>query len=270
MTGTDLDLFAGAGDGLLPEHFGIDEHGRAFVEAPAFGRAMQYSSTQKALQIVDTDEKGQLPRLTPGGQQLIWVIYEDGIWELIFRSTLPSAKSIKARVKAILRELRETGVVDTRQPLAALSNRDLALRIIAEADRADAAEAVIAVLAPAASAWEIFRKTGATVTVGEAAKFLIQNADKDTGRTRLYETLRELGWVFKRSREPVGGAITAGYVEIEGGKPYLVKGTTEKRTGGARTRLTGDGLLKLAEHFGIELDTGAVLRAVSEDDEEAS
>lgn len=110
----ELDLFASAGDGLNPKHFGIDEHGRAFVEAPAFGRAMQYSSTQKALQIVDEDEKGQLLRLTPGGQQLIWVIYEDGIWELIFRSTLPYAKAIKARVKAILRELRETGVVDTR------------------------------------------------------------------------------------------------------------------------------------------------------------
>jgi hypothetical protein len=37
------------------------------------------------------------------------VIYEDGLWGLIFRSTKPEAKAIKKRVKAILREIRATG-----------------------------------------------------------------------------------------------------------------------------------------------------------------
>lgn len=137
----DLDLFASAGDGLQPEHFGIDEHGRAFVEAPAFGRAMGYSSTQMAIKQVDDEEWGYSDRLTPGGVQRMKVIYEDGIWELIMVSRRPEAKAIKKRVKVILRQLRETGVVDTRRTVPAeLSNRDLALMVIAEADRADAAE----------------------------------------------------------------------------------------------------------------------------------
>lgn len=116
----EVELFASAGDGLAVEHFGLTGEGRVFVEAPAFSRALSYSSTQKALQVIDDEEKGQLERLIPGGRQMVSVIFEDGMWELIFRSTLPSAKAIKSRVKAILRRLREAGVVDTRPPLSEL------------------------------------------------------------------------------------------------------------------------------------------------------
>lgn len=144
----DLDLFAGAGDGLRPEHFGLDVHGRAYVIASVFATAMGYASTQKATDLVDPDEKGyeDIKTWSTSGVEQVRrqvVFYEDGIWELIFRSTMPSAKSIKARVKAILRELRETGVVDTRKRPAELSRRELAVMVIAEADRADAAEAKV-------------------------------------------------------------------------------------------------------------------------------
>lgn len=143
----ELDLFSSAGDGLLPEHFGIAAGGRAYVIASVFGKAMGYSSTQKATDLVDEDEKGYedvKTCSTSGVEQVrrVVVIYEDGIWELIFRSTLPGAKAIKKRVKAILKQLRETGRVETRRP-AELSRRQLAEMVIAEADRADAAEAKV-------------------------------------------------------------------------------------------------------------------------------
>jgi hypothetical protein len=46
------------------------------------------------------------------------VVFEDGMWELIFRSTLPGAKGIKQQVKAILRQIRETGRYEA-EPVAA-------------------------------------------------------------------------------------------------------------------------------------------------------
>jgi prophage antirepressor-like protein len=251
MTGTDLDLFAGAGDGLDPTHFGIDEHGRAYVVASVFAKAMGYRDAEKATRLLDAEEKGTQIMGTPGGDQRMSVIYEDGMWELIFRSTLPSAKSIKARVKAILRELRETGVVDTRSALSELSNRDFALRILAEADRADAAEGRVAELEPAAAAFQLLAGDRLTIPVGAAAKYFLTRFRISTGRNRLYDDLREMKWVFKQSCEPTQEGCERGVVEPEYGKKFKVRKTGEERQGDTKTRVTLKGMERLAKHFGV-------------------
>jgi anti-repressor protein len=89
--------------------FGATQDGTPYSIATDFAKAMGYARTQSATDLLDEEEKGYAQTVTPGGTQRLAVIYEDGMWELIFRSTLPGAKAIKARVKAILREIRETG-----------------------------------------------------------------------------------------------------------------------------------------------------------------
>lgn len=89
--------------------FGQTGDGVPFSVAADFSKALGYSKTQNATDILDVEEKGHARIVTPGGPQRLAVIYEDGMWELIFRSTLPEAKAIKSRVKAILRQIRETG-----------------------------------------------------------------------------------------------------------------------------------------------------------------
>jgi prophage antirepressor-like protein len=89
--------------------FGSTEDGRPYAVAADYAKTMGYTRTSDALKILDEDEKGAAICRTPGGPQEMKVIYEDGIWELIFRSTLPGATAIKARVKAILKQIRETG-----------------------------------------------------------------------------------------------------------------------------------------------------------------
>lgn len=173
---TELDLFASAAGELDSEHFGLDGQGHAFVEAPAFARAMQYSSTQKALQQVDLEEKGQLERLTPGGRQMVSVIYEDGIWELIFRSTLPSATTLKKQVKAILRELRETGYVDTRDK--PMSELEMAQGYVRALERN-------AELEPKAEAYDRFMTAEGDYAIGTVAQML------GTGQNRLFARLRD-------------------------------------------------------------------------------
>jgi anti-repressor protein len=179
----DLTLFANAGDGLRPKHFGIDEHGRAFVEAPAFARAMGYRQTKNALDQLDDAEKGFALRETPGGDQRMSIIYEDGIWELIFRSTLPSAKSIKARVKAILRELRETGVIDTRADTRPDTQRpmtelEMARKYVAALER-------MATLEPKAEAHDAFLSADGCYLIGAVAKML------GLGQNQLFARLRD-------------------------------------------------------------------------------
>ncbi|MGW2258985.1 hypothetical protein ACWCXE_14265 [Streptomyces sp. NPDC001780] len=78
------------------------------------------TSDRSALQLFNISGTDIRFGLTADGREQnreMRVIFEDGLWELIFRSTLPGAKAIKSRVKAILREIRETG----RYGAAALS-----------------------------------------------------------------------------------------------------------------------------------------------------
>jgi prophage antirepressor-like protein len=89
--------------------FGTAEDGTPYSVASDFAKSMGYLQASDATRLLEDDEKGQQIVLTPGGPQQMNVIYEDGMWELIFRSTLPGAKVIKKRVKAILKQIRETG-----------------------------------------------------------------------------------------------------------------------------------------------------------------
>lgn len=89
--------------------FGSTDDGTPYSVAADFAKAMGYRQTKNALDLLDDDEKGFAQTETLGGLQRLAVIYEDGMWELIFRSTLPGAKAIKKQVKAILKQIRETG-----------------------------------------------------------------------------------------------------------------------------------------------------------------
>ncbi|WP_214322059.1 BRO-N domain-containing protein [Nonomuraea sediminis] len=89
--------------------FGITEDGRGYAVASDFAKAMGHRDAERATRLLEEDEKGTQIVRTPGGPQQMNVIYEDGLWELIFRSSLPGAKAIKKRVKEILRQIRETG-----------------------------------------------------------------------------------------------------------------------------------------------------------------
>ncbi|WP_027945189.1 BRO family protein [Amycolatopsis taiwanensis] len=175
----ELDLFTAAGDGLTSEHFGIAEDGRAFVEAPAFARALNYSSTQQALQVVDADEQGEADRetwSTAGGKQIrrMKVLYEDGMWELIFRSTLPSAKTVKSRVKEILRQLRETGTAEVRPrgPVLPLDYETALVHLLGQVRARKSLEAKVAEDAPKVAAWEAFLDRDGWLQVGVIARAL--------------------------------------------------------------------------------------------------
>lgn len=187
----DLDLFASAGDGLTIEHFGLTDDGTPFVYAQPFAHAMGYGRVQEALRRLDDGEKGVSIRHTLGGDQEVAVIFEDGIWELIFRSSLPTAKAIKSRVKAILKQLRETGVVDVRvpeQPAAPpMTELEMARKYVATLERN-------AVLEPKAEAHDAFMSADGCYLIGNVAKML------GMGQNALFALLRDEHILIKGGR----------------------------------------------------------------------
>ena len=134
--------------------FGQDEDGRPWVVAADVARSFDYRDAERATRLLDEEEKGTRIAGTPGGDQRVAVLFEDGVWELIFRSSKPEAKRIKKRVKVILREIRQTGsfAVD-RLPVP----RDYPAALRYAADQYEArvrAEQRAAELEPAAQNWE--------------------------------------------------------------------------------------------------------------------
>lgn len=127
--------------------FGMTDDGRPWVAAPDFAKGLGYAQAKDALRLVDEDEKGRQIVPTPGGPQEITVLYENGIWELIFLSRRKEAKDLKGRVKAILREIRETGryevavLGDELAEIEAANARSARAVAIARAERARADKA---------------------------------------------------------------------------------------------------------------------------------
>lgn len=123
--------------------FGTTDTGRPYAVAADVAKTFDYRDAANALRALDDDEKGTQIVSTPGGSQQMNVIYEDGLWELIFLSRKPEAKAIKKRVKEILRQIRETGQYQPDPPdELALAERNVELikEKRALANRAEAAE----------------------------------------------------------------------------------------------------------------------------------
>ncbi|OQO89898.1 hypothetical protein B1813_18830 [Saccharomonospora piscinae] len=237
---SELDLFTTAGDGLAREHFGLTDSGTPYVQAPVFSRAMGYTRTSDALKMLEADEKGTAICRTPGGDQQMSVIYEDGIWELIFRSTLPSAKSIKARVKAILRELRETGVVDNRQkPMTEL---EMARQYVAALERA-------AELEPKAKSWETLAEADGDYSLRDAAQILDRDPAITTGQNRLARYLRDVGWC-DQGGTPYQAQVDLGRL-VRRSRTFEHPRTREQQVT-SQVRVTAKGLHELHKRMGGE------------------
>ncbi len=192
-----------------PMRFGVTEDDVPFVAATDFAKAMGHRDAEKATRLLDESEKGTQIVGTLGGPQKLNVIYEDGIWELIFRSSLPGAKAIKARVKAILREIRETGRYETTvldDPLAQLE-RQTQLTVtaieIARRERAgrEAAQQQVRELEPAAHSWSVLASADGDFAVADAAKILSRDPAIKIGRDRLFRVLREYEWAFRQGAD---------------------------------------------------------------------
>lgn len=236
--------------------FGTTRDGQVFAILGDLARLLGHRDAANAGRMLDEDEKGTQIVSTPGGDQRVSVAYEDGIWELIFRSQVKGAKDVKKRVKEILASLRRGEIaVPAPRALSRLELIDLAReaevgRLEEKAGR-ELAERERDELAPAASAWHGLVDRSGDVSVGEAAKAL-KRAGADTGPNRLFRTLEQIGWTWKDSR----GDWRVKQSAIEVGRlSERLTGTYEHPDTGLRVaappqvRVTFKGLDALHAHF---------------------
>ena len=170
------------------------------------------SNSSKLTNLVDRDEKVRNIITTPGGNQEVWLLTEDGLYEALFQSRKPIAKG----VKEILKTIRKTGgYIATKQDDTPEEIMARALIVAQETikrkeERLKQLEEKNAKLQPKADFAEAAFKAEGKVDIGQAAKIL----NLGFGRNTLFGKLRDAGIFFKDRNEPKQKYIDAGYFEM--------------------------------------------------------
>lgn len=141
------------------------------------------------------EDKGVESIDTLGGKQKMTVINESGLYALVFGSRLKSAQRFKHWVTSeVLPAIRKTGGYRTPAPQG---KELLALAVLEAQKTIEAQNAEIERMRPK----EIFADAASTsqtsILIGDLAKLLRQNG-VDIGQKRLFEYLRNHGYLIKR------------------------------------------------------------------------
>lgn len=90
---------------------GLKIEGEPWFVGKDIAAALGYSDTAQAIRKhIDDEDKGVVESTTPGGKQNITIINESGLYSLMLKSKLPSAKKFKRWVTSeVLPSIRKTG-----------------------------------------------------------------------------------------------------------------------------------------------------------------
>lgn len=165
----------------------VDVEGEPWFIAADVSVALGYSATAAALRILDDEDKGMHELHTPGGPQQFRTINEGALFELIVRSTLPSAKVFKRWVThEVLPAIRRTGTYTAPAHALPVPSLSEALQGWLDTVRElETAKAELEVTAPKVEAFDQLMATDNSSTFEVVAKAV------GIGRNNLIELLRE-------------------------------------------------------------------------------
>ncbi|MFJ2502581.1 phage antirepressor KilAC domain-containing protein [Microbacterium sp. NPDC087592] len=187
--------------------------------------------------------------ISSGGQRrAVTIVSESGMYEVVIRSDKPEARRFRWWVThEVIPAIRRTGsyAVETPEQLMARAVLN-AQEIIARKDEQ------IAVLVPMAEAWEEIADAGTDYAVRDVAPML-SRAGIETGPQRLFETLHELGWIYRGEKQrwtPYAKAVDAGYLKVRAMPPYRDRDTGDLKPAAPQVRVTAKGVERLRVRLG--------------------
>jgi anti-repressor protein len=130
-----------------------------------------------------------------GRRQQAHVVSEAGMYEVVIRSDKPEAREFRRWVTTdVLPTIRRTGsyaVPQSREQRLALAVIDAQAMLIEKDER-------IAVLEPAAHAWDALADSTGDYSMRDAAQILSQDPSIEIGQNRLAKYLHEVAWIDPR------------------------------------------------------------------------
>lgn len=179
---------------------------------------LEILNSRDALNRLDEDEKDVVSTDTLGGKQNVSIVNESGLYSLILGSRKPEAKQFKRWIThEVIPMIRKTGgyvlpqtMPETLRLLAAeieknqaieAENRQLALQAAVQDQKLQEQATPVAIYNLAISAHN-------TMSMQEVAKSL------GTGRTKLYQILREENIIMKNSTMPYQRYLDSGHFKV--------------------------------------------------------
>ncbi|MCL1701587.1 phage antirepressor KilAC domain-containing protein [Lysinibacillus sp. Bpr_S20] len=182
------------------------------------------SSLNKMLANVDDEEKLLGTLFRAGQNRETWFLTEDGLYEVLMQSRKPIAKQFKKQVKNILNEIRVNGgyiVTDENDDEASIMAKALLIAnktIENNKKKIVEQQLIIDTQKPKVLFAEAVQASHTSILIGEFAKILKQNG-VDVGQKRLFEWLRESGYLIKRKgsdyNSPTQKSMELGLFEIK-------------------------------------------------------
>lgn len=188
-----------------------------------------------------------------GGQnRSVTIVSESGMYEVVIRSDKPEARQFRWWVThEVVPSIRRTGAYAVETPEQLMARAVVqAQEIIARKDEQ------IAVLAPRAEAWDEIADAGTDYAVRDVAPML-SRAGIETGPQRLFDSLRDLGWIYRGEKQrwtPYARAVDAGYLKVRAMPPYRDRDTGDLVPAAPQVRVTPRGV----ERLRVVLGAGAL------------
>lgn len=188
-------------------------------------QVLEYKDTVNALKShVDEEDKRGWQITTPSGAQQMTVINEIGLYSLVLSSKLPKAKKFKRWITSeVIPSIRRNGAYMTPDTLdRMIASPEFGIKLLSalkdEREKRKALEEKAEANRPKVLFADSVAASKSSILVGEMAKLLKQNG-VETGQNRLFETLREKGFLIKRQgtdyNMPTQKAMEMGLFEIK-------------------------------------------------------
>ena len=188
-------------------------------------RVLALAEPHRVATRLEEDERTQMTVTDNlGRKQKTWFITESGLYNVILRSDKPEAKPFRKWVTSeVLPTVRKHGAYMTPDTIEkVLTDPDTIIRLATtlkeEKEKRRALEAQVKADRPKVLFADSVTASKSSILVGEMAKLLKQNG-VETGQNRLFETLREKGFLIKRKGNdynmPTQKAMEMGLFEIK-------------------------------------------------------
>ena len=214
---------------------------------------LEHSDVHKMVETVDDDEKTVGTLFLSGQNREVWMLTENGLYEVFMLSRKPIAKQLKKGIKEMLHSVRLHGAYMTDEAIEkTLTDPDyliqLATTLKIEKQKRLAAERKIEEQKPSVVFAGAVETSKTSILIGELATILKQNGI-NLGANRLFEWMRGNGYLIQygdRKNRPTQRSMDMGLFEVL--ERTIQRGSEEPRIT-RTTKVTGKGQVYFVNKF---------------------
>lgn len=165
---------------------------------------IEHTNQRMMLESVDIEEKLKSTILTSGQNREVWMLTENGLYEVLMQSRKPIAKEVKKAIKHILKEIRTKGIFATPQTAEAMLNDpDLMISLLEGFKKVKEEKKQLEIknakLQNRSDVYDKVFNSEKYLSGSQICKVL----ELGYGNKTLYKKLREIGIFFKNKNEPM-------------------------------------------------------------------